>query len=81
LPEVATTADMTARWESELNAISERNSSYQHFMGPLVTSLTSFIDQSKASLPAGLKGVKAGKRSFKRSFKRSRKKAAGTGAT
>jgi hypothetical protein len=40
--------------------------------------LTSFIDQSKASLPEGLKGVKAGKRSFKRSFKRSRKKAAGS---
>ena len=77
LPEVATTADMTARWESELNAISERNSSYQHFMGPLVTSLSLFIDQSKASLPEGLKGVKSGKPSFKRS----RKKAAGTRAT
>lgn len=70
LPEVATTADMTARWESQLNAISERNSSYQHFMAPLVTSLTLFIDQSKASLPEGLKGVKSGKPAFKRSRKK-----------
>ncbi|MFC1750707.1 DNA topoisomerase, partial [Pseudomonadota bacterium] len=59
LPEQASLPDMTAEWESLLNAISQKQSQYQDFMGPLVTSLHALIEQSKASLPTAFKGVKA----------------------
>jgi len=57
LPEVASTPDMTARWEKELEAISKRQVNYNGFMQPLLTSLRELITQSQASLPEGLKNI------------------------
>ena len=45
LPEYATSPDMTAQWESELNAISEKQSSYQRFMSPLVDTINHMVNQ------------------------------------
>jgi len=61
LPEVATTPDMTARWESVLDAISSRTSSYAAFMEPLTASLQGLIARSKSVEPSALKGIKPGK--------------------
>jgi DNA topoisomerase-3 len=58
LPEVATTPDMTAHWETQLNAISQREESYDGFMQPLQDSLKELIVQSQAVLPEGLKDIK-----------------------
>jgi DNA topoisomerase-3 len=57
LPESATLPDMTARWEIELDAISQRTGSYKGFMQPLQASLHELIAQSQASLPEGLKNI------------------------
>lgn len=77
LPTVATTPDMTAHWETQLNAISQRQSSYQAFMQPLQASLNELIVQSQAVLPEGLKDIKVVKKTNKKSrsrksFKKSR---------
>ena len=58
LPEIASTPDMTARWETELDAISQRTGSYNGFMQPLQASLFELIAQSQAALPTGLKNIK-----------------------
>lgn len=57
LPEIASTPDMTARWETELDAISQRKGSYGGFMQPLLASLHELIAQSQAVLPKGLKNI------------------------
>lgn len=57
LPEIASTPDMTARWETELEAISQKKESYNAFMQPLLASLHALIAQSQAVLPAGLKNI------------------------
>ncbi len=59
LPPQATLPDMTAEWESLLNAISQKQRQYQHFMDPLIVSLHELIEQSKASLPTAFSGVKS----------------------
>ncbi len=51
LPESASTPDMAARWEAGLNAISQRESSYQTFMQLLQSSLHELIEQSQAAPP------------------------------
>ncbi len=61
LPEVATTPDMTAQWETELSAISNRESTYKAFMLPMEKALESLIERSKAELPVQLRGIKAKK--------------------
>lgn len=66
LPEQATLPDMTAEWESQLNEISQKQSQYQDFMGPLVASLHGLIEQSKASLPTAFEGIKTQRRRRKR---------------
>ena len=48
---------MTARWETELDAISQRKGSYSGFMQPLLVSLHELIAQSQAGLPEGLKNI------------------------
>ena len=58
LPAVVTTPDMTARWETQLGAISRRETSYAMFMVPLQTALRELVAQSQAVLPAGLKDIK-----------------------
>jgi DNA topoisomerase-3 len=57
LPESASLPDMTARWETELNAISQRQGSYNGFMQPLLVSLQALIAQSQATLPEGLENI------------------------
>lgn len=46
LPEQATLPDMTAHWESTLNAICDKQASYQSFMSPLLTTINSMIKQA-----------------------------------
>ncbi|MCG9696400.1 DNA topoisomerase III [Shewanella sp. Isolate11] len=59
LPQSATTPDMTALWESHLNAICRKETKYQSFMMPLIDSLTQLITQAGEQLPTSLQGVKA----------------------
>ena len=57
LPESASTPDMTAHWERQLDAISQRQGSYNGFMQPLLASLEDLIAQGQAVLPTGLKNI------------------------
>jgi len=57
LPDSATKPDMTAQWEAELNAISEKKSNYQHFMSPLENTLTQMIVQASQQPLTGLPKV------------------------
>lgn len=75
LPDSATWPDMTARWESQLNAISQRETQYNHFMEPMVNSLYGLIEQAKASSFHSLKGLGDAKR--KKPYTRTYKKKAG----
>ncbi|MDF0533615.1 DNA topoisomerase III [Shewanella yunxiaonensis] len=58
LPEVATTPDMTAKWESSLEAMSRREMRYQDFMLPLTEQLAGLVAAAQASLPSALSGIK-----------------------
>ncbi|WP_299788793.1 DNA topoisomerase III [uncultured Shewanella sp.] len=66
LPASATTPDMTALWESHLDAISRKEAKYLSFMSPLIDSLSGLITQAGAQLPSALQGVKAPANSFKK---------------
>jgi DNA topoisomerase III len=66
LPEIASTPDMTARWETQLDAISQRRGSYSGFMQPLLASLHELVAQSQAELPEGLKNIKVNKAPYKK---------------
>ena len=66
LPESAITPDMTALWEQQLNAISQRELNYQGFMQPLNQHLLGLIEQAKQHIPAALQGLKGQGQGFKR---------------
>ncbi len=69
LPEQATLPDMTAHWESTLNAISNRETGYADFMQPLEQQLRKLIADSGSGSVNSLRGVKAkqtGKSAFKK---------------
>ncbi|RTR35083.1 DNA topoisomerase III [Shewanella atlantica] len=66
LPMSATTPDMTALWESNLDAISRKEAKYLSFMSPLISSLSELITQAGSQLPSALQGVKAPANSFKK---------------
>jgi len=72
LPESATLPDMTAQWESTLDAISKKQSSYSVFMEPLSESLHALIKQSRSVLPNELKGLKSSKKPFEKHVKKRR---------
>jgi DNA topoisomerase-3 len=72
LPDVATYPDMTARWESELSAISEGRSQYKKLMSPLQEQLKELVVQSREILPKGLSGL--GKQRFTKKRKTSTKR-------
>ena len=74
LPESATLPDMTAKWESLLNAIVEEQASYGDFMGSLIPRLHGLIEESFTKLPIALKGVKSARPSYR---KRPKKAASG----
>ncbi|MEH6473037.1 MAG: DNA topoisomerase III [Halopseudomonas sp.] len=57
LPPQATTPDMTAQWEATLEAISQRQASYEGFMQPMISTLMGLVEGAKQSLPSGLAGV------------------------
>lgn len=59
LPTVATTPDMTANWEAQLNGISQRQLPYQAFMAPLTQTLRELIQKAVTSPPPALQGIKA----------------------
>ncbi len=66
LPESAITPDMTALWEQQLNAISQRELNYEGFMQPLNQHLLALIEQAKQHIPTGLQGLKGQGQGFKR---------------
>jgi len=69
LPPTATYPDMTAQWEATLNKISEKKSSYQHFMVPLTDTITAMVGQAEQQSFKGLPRVP-----FKPKFKRKARK-------
>jgi len=56
LPDVATTPDMTALWESRLSLMAQREFNYQQFMYELQNVITQLSDQVEQGAFAGLKG-------------------------
>jgi len=70
LPEHATLPDMTAQWEASLTAISEKETSYQHFMSPLTQTVTQMVNsasqQDFSSLPKVAFKPKRGKKKFQK---------------
>jgi DNA topoisomerase-3 len=66
LPESAITPDMTALWEQQLNAISQRELNYQGFMQPLNHHLLALIEQAKQYIPTALQGLKGQGDGFKK---------------
>jgi len=66
LPMSATTPDMTALWESNLDAICRKEAKYLSFMSPLIASLSELISQAGSQLPSALQGVKAPANSFRK---------------
>jgi DNA topoisomerase-3 len=70
LPETATSPDMTAEWELNLNAISARQRNYEAFMRPLIQSVTDLIDHAKLTLPSSLKNVNSPKGKFNKRRRR-----------
>jgi len=56
LPERMTIPDMTAHWESQLEAISQREIKYAHFMDPITQSIYALIGEVKTVTFSGLKG-------------------------
>jgi len=75
LPEVATTPDMTARWEAQLTAIAEGRGQYQALMEPLTAQLQDMTVASRSVIPNQLKGLGTAKVFGKK--KRARKKTSG----
>ncbi|NIB39372.1 DNA topoisomerase III [Pseudomaricurvus alkylphenolicus] len=75
LPGSVTLPDMTARWESMLTDIVEQRSGYQAFMEVLLPGLQALVQQSQASLPVSLQGVKVEKTKGSRRRGQSRKRA------
>lgn len=49
LPDVATTPDMTAQWESILNGISLRKNKYSEFMQPLIERIEQLVQNSEVA--------------------------------
>ena len=63
---------MTAHWESQLEAISQKEIKYAHFMDPITQSIDMLISEVKAVTFSGLKG-KGKPYKPKKSFKKKTK--------
>ena len=74
LPQALSRPDMTAQWESQLDAISRKAFNYQGFMQPLEQALPQLISQIS---PAVLSGIKAPSRGKKRTYGRKKGVASG----
>lgn len=68
LPEAVSYPDMTAHWESQLNAISQRELNYAGFIEPMTRGLDNLLRQVKTVSFQGLAGK--GKASYKVKSKR-----------
>jgi len=66
LPEMLTLPDMTAQWEMQLNAISEKAQSYQGFVVPLQNQLKVIIEKAIADGPQALTNLPASVNLFKK---------------
>jgi len=81
LPDSLTLPDMTALWEMQLNAISQKEQNYQGFVLPLQTQLGNIIQQAIADGPQALANLPAGTSPFKKkSFRKKRSTSAKTGS-
>jgi DNA topoisomerase-3 len=75
LPEMLTLPDMTAQWEMQLNAISEKAQSYQGFVLPLQSQLKIIIEKAITDGPQALTDLPTSVNLFKKSYaKRGSKK-------
>jgi len=71
-----TIPDMTAHWESPLEAISQKEIKYTHFMEPIIQNIHALISDVKTVTFSGLKGKGTPykpKRAFKAKTKRTNK--------
>lgn len=66
LPEAMVVPDMTAHWESQLEAIAEKRLNYSQFMQPLLEGLSQLTNQVNQIQFAGLKGQGTAPRRYKR---------------
>jgi len=76
LPEDLSRPDMTAHWESQLDAISRKAFTYQGFMQPLVQALPPLMEQIRPQALSGVKAAPKG-RGRRTGGKRSARSAAG----
>ena len=79
LPDSLTLPDMTALWEMQLNAISQKEQTYQGFVFPLQDQLGHIISKAIADGPQALINLPASPAGFKKSF--SKRKSAPRKAT
>jgi len=70
LPETLTLPDMTAQWEMQLNAISEKQQSYHGFVLPLQDQLTGIIKQAIIDGPQALRDLPVTTNPFKKSYRK-----------
>lgn len=56
LPEIMVRPDMTAHWESQLEAIAQKHISYNQFMAPMLDGLHKLIEQVSQIRFSGLQG-------------------------
>lgn len=70
LPKKMVLPDMTAHWESQLEAISEKNIKYGQFMQPLIEGLSGLINEVDSVSFSAMKGM--GKKFVKRKASRKR---------
>lgn len=80
LPDSLTLPDMTALWEMQLNAISQKEQSYQGFVLPLQDQLCNIISKAIADGPQALINLPASPSGFKKSFAKRRSPAKKSGS-
>ena len=74
LPETMARPDMTAHWESQLEAIAEKRMSYNQFMTPMLDGLQQLVEHVGQIRFAGLQGQGKAPARRKKSVKRPRQK-------
>ncbi len=70
LPESASSPDMTALWEADLEKISHKELKYNQFITPLEHQIEKLIENAKNVKPEKLRGVKSEKPNYKKRSKK-----------
>lgn len=70
LPELVSKPDLTAHWESSLDAMARREGRYDQFMDALGGSLRELVDELGSSVPESLRGVPSNGRPKRKGQKR-----------